>query len=153
MPRLKTNIPAPIVAIAAGGMMWLYAYAAELPFDASPLIAQVGILIGQFSAVIALLALISFGIARTTINPLHPSRATTLITSGIYRITRNPLCLSLLLLLVSYAVRLDSWAAWLGPVLYAVYITRFHIIPEESVLAEKFGAAFQAYKLRTRRWI
>ncbi len=153
MPRLNTNIPAPIVAIAVGGSMWLYAYAAEVPLDGSPVLAQVGTLIGQLSAVIALLALISFGIARTTINPLHPSRTSTLITGGIYRISRNPLCLSLLLLLVSYAVRLDSWAASLGPVLFAVYITRFHIIPEENVLAEKFGAAFHAYKLRTRRWI
>lgn len=153
MPRWKTNIPAPIVAIAVGGTMWLYAYAAEVPLDASPVVARVGTLIGQLSAVIALLALISFGIARTTINPLQPWRASTLITGGIYRITRNPLCLSLLLLLVSYAVRLDSWAAWLGPLLFAAYITRFHIIPEENVLAAKFGAAFHAYKLRTRRWI
>lgn len=153
MPRMKTNIPAPIVAIAAGGTMWLYVYAAEIPLDASPLLAEIGTLIGQLSAAIALLALVSFGIARTTINPLDPSRASTLVTGGIFRFTRNPLCLSLLLLLISYATRLDSWIVWLGPVLFAVYITRFHIIPEESVLAAKFGAAFHAYKLRTRRWI
>lgn len=153
MPSLKTNVPAPIVAIAAGGTMWLYAYAAEIPLDASPRLAEVGTLIGQLSAVIALLALVSFALARTTINPLDPSRASTLVTGGIFRFTRNPLCLSLLLLLVSYAVRLDSWLVWLGPVLFATYITRFQIIPEEDVLAAKFGAAFHAYKRRTRRWI
>lgn len=153
MPRLTTNIPAPIVAIIAGGMMKLYADAVGIPLDGSPLRATVGILIGQLSAVIALLALLSFGLARTTINPLDPSRASTLVTNGVFRITRNPLCLSLLLLLVSYAVRLDSWIVWLGPVSYAIYITRFQIIPEEAVLAAKFGAAFQNYKQRTRRWI
>lgn len=153
MPRLTTNIPAPIVAIIAGGMMKLYEIAAGIPFDASPLLAEVGTLIGQLSAAIALLALISFGLARTTINPLHPSRASTLVTSGIFRISRNPLCLSLLLLLISYALRLDSWVVWLGPISFAAYITRFQIIPEEIVLAAKFGAAFQDYKQRTRRWI
>lgn len=153
MPRLTANIPAPVVAIIAGGVMKLYADAAGIPLDASLLRAEVGTLIGQLSAVIALLALLSFGLARTTINPLHPSRASTLVTGGIFRITRNPLCLSLLLLLVSYAVRLDSWVVWLGPAMFAAYITRFQIIPEEAVLAAKFGAAFQDYKRQTRRWI
>jgi protein-S-isoprenylcysteine O-methyltransferase Ste14 len=153
MPRPTANIPAPIVAIIAGGMMKLYADAAGIQLDASPLRAEVGTLIGQLSAVIALLALLGFGLARTTINPLHPSRASTLVTGGIFRITRNPLCLSLLLLLVSYSLRLDSWAVWLGPAMFAAYITRFQIIPEEAVLAAKFGAAFQDYKRHTRRWI
>lgn len=153
MPRPTTNIPAPIVAIVAGGMMKLYADAAGIPLDASPFRADVGILFGQLSAVIALLALVSFGLARTTINPLHPSRASTLVTGGIFRISRNPLCLSLLLLLVSYALRLDSWVVWLGPAVFAAYITRFQIIPEEAVLVVKFGAAFQDYKRHTRRWI
>jgi protein-S-isoprenylcysteine O-methyltransferase Ste14 len=153
MPRPTTNIPAPIVAIVAGGMMKLYADAAGIPLDANPVLAEVGILIGQLSAVIALLALISFGLARTTIDPIHPSRASTLVTNGIFRVSRNPLCLSLLLLLISYALRLDSWVVWLGPVLFASYITRFQIIPEEAVLAAKFGTAFQDYKRHTRRWI
>jgi protein-S-isoprenylcysteine O-methyltransferase Ste14 len=153
MPRLTTNIPAPIVAIIAGGMMKLYADAAQVPLDASPLLAEVGTILAQLSAVVALLALVSFGLARTTINPLDPARASTLVTGGIFRFTRNPLCLSLLLLLISYAVRLDAWLVWLGPFLFATYITRFQIIPEENVLAAKFGAAFQDYKRQTRRWI
>lgn len=153
MPRLTSNIPAPIVAIVAAAMMKLYADAAGIPLDASPLRAEVGTLIGQLSAVIALLALVSFSFVRTTINPLHPARASTLVTGGIFQVSRNPLCLSLLLLLVSYALRLDSWVVWLGPVLFASYITRFQIIPEEAVLAAKFGAAFQDYKRHTRRWI
>jgi protein-S-isoprenylcysteine O-methyltransferase Ste14 len=61
--------------------------------------------------------------------------------------------LSLLLLLIAYAVRLGSWVEWLGPALFATYVTRFQIIPEERILAAKFGAAFVAYKSRTRRWI
>ncbi|MBI4995932.1 MAG: isoprenylcysteine carboxylmethyltransferase family protein [Rhodocyclales bacterium] len=153
MQSSKTNIPAPVVAIAAGGGMKLHAVAAQVPIDVSPLLAEIGMRIGQLSAVIFLLALVSFGLARTTINPLQPSRASTLVTGGIYRLTRNPMCLSLLLLLVSYAVRLDCWVGWLGPVFFAVYVTRFQIIPEERTLAEKFGAAFLEYKSRTRRWI
>jgi hypothetical protein len=40
---------------------------------------------------------------------------------------------------------------WL--VVYVLYITRFQIIPEERVLASLFGAGYEAYKGRVRRWI
>lgn len=153
MQNLETKIPAPVVAIAIGGIMKLYADIAHIPMDTSPLLAEIGIRLSQLSAVIALLAFASFGRARTTINPRDPSRASSLVTGGIYRITRNPMYLSLLLLLIAYALRLGSWGEWLGPVLFAVYVTRFQIIPEERILAVKFGAAFDAYKNRTRRWI
>ena len=153
MHKLETKIPAPFIAIAAGGMMKLYARSAPVAIDTSPLFAEVGIRLAQLSAVIALVAFASFYIARTTINPLDPSRASALVTGGIFRITRNPMYLSLLLLLVAYAIRLGSWVEWLGPVVFAAYVTRFQIIPEERILAAKFGAAFLAYKSRTRRWI
>jgi len=40
-----------------------------------------------------------------------------------------------------------------GVVLFVLYITRFQIIPEERVMEEKFGAEFEAYKSRVRRWL
>ncbi len=153
MKNLETKIPAPVVAIAVGGSMKLYALTAHVTIDTSRVLAELGIRLSQLSAVIALLAFTSFWFARTSINPLDPSRASVLVTSGIFRFTRNPIYLSLLLLLIAYAVRLGSWVEWLGPVLFATYVTRFQIIPEERMLAEKFGAAFLAYKSRTRRWI
>ncbi|HJV73300.1 MAG TPA: isoprenylcysteine carboxylmethyltransferase family protein [Noviherbaspirillum sp.] len=152
MQNLETKIPAPVVAIAVGGLMMLYARIAEVSIDTSPVLAEVGTRISQLSAVIALFAFASFGLARTTINPLDPSRASALVTSGIYRITRNPMYLSLLLL-IAYAVRLSSLVEWLGPLMFAIYVTRFQIIPEARILERKFGAAFLAYKSRTRRWI
>jgi protein-S-isoprenylcysteine O-methyltransferase Ste14 len=153
MKNLETRIPAPAVAIVAGGSMKLYAHAAEVPIDMSPVLAVVGVHLAQLSALIALLAFASFWLARTTINPFDPSRASVLVTGGIYRLTRNPMYLSLLLLLVAYAVRLESWVAWVGPAVFAAYVTRYQIIPEERILTGKFGAAFLAYKNRTRRWL
>jgi protein-S-isoprenylcysteine O-methyltransferase Ste14 len=34
-----------------------------------------------------------------------------------------------------------------------LYITRFQIIPEERVLTSLFGAEYEAYKGRVRRWV
>jgi protein-S-isoprenylcysteine O-methyltransferase Ste14 len=153
MQRFETRIPAPVVAMAAGGSMKLYAHTAQVAIDTSPVLAEVGIRLSQFSAIIALLAFASTWLARTTINPFDPSRASALVTGGIFRITRNPIYLSLLLLLIAYAIRLGSWVEWLGPVLFSIYVTRFQIIPEERILTAKFGEAFLAYKRRTRRWL
>jgi protein-S-isoprenylcysteine O-methyltransferase Ste14 len=151
--QLETRVPAPVVALLLGALMKLYALLAPVPIDTSPLWAEVGIRLSQLSAALALVAFASFRVARTTINPLDPARASTLVTGGIFRLSRNPMYLSLLLLLVAYAVRLDSWVEWLGPVLFAVYVTRFQIIPEERILAVKFGEAYAAYRNRTRRWL
>lgn len=153
MRKLETKIPAPVVAIAAGGLMKLYARTAQVSIDASPVLAEVGIRLSQLSAVLALLAFASFRLAKTTINPLDPSRASALVTGGVFRVTRNPMYLSLLLLLIAYAVRLGSWVEVLGPAFFAAYVTRFQIIPEERILAVKFGGPYLAYKRRTRRWI
>jgi len=153
MQTLETKVPPPVLAIAIGGTMKLYAYASPLQIDTSPLLAVIGVGLSQISAAIALLAFAGFAHARTTINPIRPSRASSLVTGGIFRFTRNPMCLSLLLLLIAYALRLASWVECLGPALFIAYVTRFQIIPEEAVLAQKFGAAFHAYRTRTRRWL
>lgn len=153
MKRLETRVPAPVVALLLGALMKLYALLAPVAIDTSPLWAEVGIRLSQLSGALALVAFASFRLARTTINPLDPARASTLVTGGIFRVSRNPMYLSLLLLLVAYAVRLDSWVEWLGPALFAAYVTRFQIIPEERILAVKFGEAYAAYRNRTRRWL
>jgi protein-S-isoprenylcysteine O-methyltransferase Ste14 len=153
MRFLETRIPAPFVAIAIAVGMWL------LPREqvASGAIESVRLatidLSMNLSAVVALAAFLTFWRARTTINPLQPERASVLVTHGIYRFTRNPMYLSLLLLLVAYASHLGSWVAFAGPTGYVAYITRFQILPEERVLAAKFGDEFAAYKRRVRRWI
>ena len=104
-------------------------------------------------ALIEVAALVTLWRSRTTINPVHPERARRLVTGGIYRVSRNPMYLSLLLLLAAYALRLDAWAAWLGPLGFWAYVTRFQILPEERVLADKFGPDYRRYRERTRRWL
>jgi protein-S-isoprenylcysteine O-methyltransferase Ste14 len=153
MRFLETKIPAPIVAILLGAAMKLYAVAYGVAIDATPLRMHVGVGFAQASAVIALVSFVTFLHARTTINPLDPAKASRLVTGGIYRISRNPIYLSLLFLLIAYAVRLDSAAVWLAPVVFVPYVTRFQIQPEERALQAKFGEAYLEYQKRTRRWL
>ena len=150
---LDAKIPAPVTAIVLGGLMKWYVHVNDIVIDPTQFRMEVGVGMCQLSAVIALIAFACMWRARTTINPLDPGKASNLVTNGIYRLSRNPLYLSLLLLLVAYAIRLDSIAVWVGPCVFVAYVTRFQIVPEERVLTEKFGEAYAAYKDRTRRWI
>jgi protein-S-isoprenylcysteine O-methyltransferase Ste14 len=107
----------------------------------------------QLSAAIAIAGFGALWRAGTTFNPLNPERATKLVTSGVYALSRNPIYLSLLLLLMAYAVRLWFLPAAAGPAVYVAYVTRFQIVPEERILEAKFGVAFRDYKRRVRQWI
>jgi protein-S-isoprenylcysteine O-methyltransferase Ste14 len=91
---------------------------------------------------------------RTTINPLRPERASSLVTDGVYRITRNPMYIGMVFLLLAWGLYLaDAAALLLGPVAYMLYLNRFQIGPEERVLLGLFGEEYRGYMARVRRWL
>jgi protein-S-isoprenylcysteine O-methyltransferase Ste14 len=91
--------------------------------------------------------------ARTTISPIKPEAATSLVTSGVYRFTRNPMYLGLGFALLAWAVFLSSAWAFLGPVAFVLFTNRFQIAPEERVLSKLFGPTFAEYQSKVRRWL
>jgi protein-S-isoprenylcysteine O-methyltransferase Ste14 len=97
--------------------------------------------------------LLSFRHARTTVNPMKPQSAASLVRSGVYSISRNPMYLGLLVVLFAWAAYLSTVWALLGPLVYVLYINRFQIAPEERILSAKFGASYAEYKARVRQWI
>ncbi len=79
--------------------------------------------------------------------------ASALLTSGPFRWTRNPLYLGLATLLVCFGVLLDSlWILALAPVL-VLLLDRLVILREEARLRAQFGAAYETYSRRVRRWL
>src|SRR5690606_41956622 len=56
------------------------------------------ILLALLGLALALAGLLHFRRARTTFDPLHPERASRLVSWGIYRFTRNPMYLGMLCL-------------------------------------------------------
>lgn len=102
---------------------------------------------------VAIAGVVSFRRARTTVNPLKPDAASALVVSGVYRWTRNPMYLGVLLCLLGWVVWLGSVPALFVLPLFVAYMNRFQIIPEETALRARFGAEFEAYRARVRRWI
>ncbi len=85
---------------------------------------------------------------------LLPGQAThTMIESGPYRISRNPLYVGLLALYVGLALLAPTfWGLVLFPV--AVLLVYWGAIrPEERYLRERFGAPYDDYTRRVRRWL
>ncbi|WP_422879670.1 methyltransferase family protein [Noviherbaspirillum cavernae] len=97
--------------------------------------------------------MVSFRRASTTVNPVSPGAATSLVSAGIYAFTRNPMYLGFLLGLSGWAVYLSNAAAFLALPFFVLYLNRFQIAPEERALQTLFGGEFSAYRGRVRRWI
>jgi protein-S-isoprenylcysteine O-methyltransferase Ste14 len=150
---LELKIPPPVVALLVALAMWFAALATPpvgMPLSARVALATMLALLGvAFSGT----AVVLFRQAKTTRNPLHPQAASSLVRSGAYKFSRNPMYLGLLLLLLGWAAALSSAPALLGPVIFAAYITRFQIKPEERALAALFGAEYDNYTRSVRRWL
>lgn len=150
---LEHRIPPPVVAALIGLAMWIAApLGAALAVGATARHVVTAILLAVALA-FDLAGLLAFRASRTTINPLRPERASTLVTAGIYRFTRNPMYVGLGLILLAWAVHLSAWLPFLGPLVYVLYINRFQIVPEERALRQSFGEPYVRYMARTRRWL
>lgn len=153
MPTLEHKIPPPLLGALVAGAMWgVCAFGPQLSIPAAPRLALVALLCAA-GATFDLAGLLAFRRSRTTVNPLKPERASALVTGGVYRITRNPMYVGMALLLLSWAVYLSAVLPFAGPLLFALYITRFQIQPEERALQAIFGEAYAAYAARVRRWL
>jgi protein-S-isoprenylcysteine O-methyltransferase Ste14 len=95
----------------------------------------------------------SFRRAHTTVDPLHPEKASRLVTGGIYRVSRNPMYLGFAIFLLAWAVFLASPWMLLGVPAFMAFIGRLQIQPEERALESLFGEEYRDYKARVRRWL
>lgn len=153
MHWLEHKIPPPVIGALVAAGMWAVAELGpqfDIALQARYVVAGVPLVAGLAFDV---LGLIAFRASRTTINPLRPERSTALVTGGVYRITRNPMYVGMALLLLAWAVWLSSLLPLAGPLVFAAYITRFQIQPEERVLRGLFGEDFARYAARVRRWL
>lgn len=153
MHDLEPKIPPLVVLALFAALMWLGSRATpatDFHLPARPVIA---LGLAAVGVGIAAAGVVSFRLAKTTVNPLKPDTASSLVVAGIYRVTRNPMYLGALIVLIGWAVFLSNALALILAGTFVLYLNRFQIIPEEKALTTRFGPEFAAYCAKVRRWI
>jgi protein-S-isoprenylcysteine O-methyltransferase Ste14 len=91
--------------------------------------------------------------SRQRANILPHRAATALVTSGPFAWSRNPIYLGNTIAMTGAALAFAN--PWFLPaaLLAAVAVTRLAILREEAHLAARFGAAWDAYREQTPRWV
>jgi protein-S-isoprenylcysteine O-methyltransferase Ste14 len=113
--------------------------------------------IGGAALVIAgfLMFLPAVGQFRSAGTQVAPTSATNnqLVTAGLYKFTRNPMYVGMIAIALGVAFWFGRPLMFLAPVLIFV-ITNWIFIPfEEAKMRRQFGASFDAYAQRVRRWL
>lgn len=142
-----------MLVLLVAAAMWLISLVTE-PLEMSAMIrVAAAITIALVGVGLCVAGAISFKRARTTVNPMKPETASSLVTGGIYRITRNPMYVGFLLALIAWAIFLATAWALAGPLVFVIYLNRFQIGPEEKALSAMFGTAYSDYMAKVRRWL
>lgn len=89
----------------------------------------------------------------TTLDPLTPARAGSLVTDGPNARTRNPMYLGMAGLLVSRALWRGRLSGLASAAAFAVAIDRFQIPAEEAALRQLFPGDYAEYAQRVPRWL
>ena len=153
MSVLENKIPPPIVVLICSLSMWLISLISpliETGFFVRVILSLAIFTVGSFFCIAGV---VSFRKAKTTVNPLKPETASSLVSSGVYRISRNPMYVGLSLFLVSLSTYLSSPLSIIGVVAFIFYMNRFQIEPEERALKEIFNTDFINYMSKVRRWL
>ena len=148
------RFPPPVLFVAglvAGWALDRYGRALPLPGVGTAAARGVGLVL-----VLLGLALVGWGIAtfrraRTAIIPHYP--ASQVVDRGPYRFTRNPMYTGFTIVYLGVTALLRSaWPLLLLP-LVLVALVRLVIAREERYLRAAFGADYDAYCARVRRWL
>lgn len=153
MKALELKIPPAILMLVFGFFMWLLDYLLPQFRQAWSWHPWAAIGLAILALLLVLFGVISFRLAKTTVDPTQPEKASSVVTTGIYAYTRNPMYLGFLLMLLAFMFKLANPLTLVFLPLFVLYMNQFQIKPEEQVLTELFGESYTAYCQKVRRWL
>jgi protein-S-isoprenylcysteine O-methyltransferase Ste14 len=133
--------------------MWFVAHSGYAYNIAIPFALVIAIALAAGGIFVSASAIRKFKTAETTISPLQPDSATSLVHNGIFGKTRNPMYVGLFLILLGWAVWLQSMSNAVILLAFVLWLTELQIKPEEAALRKVFGQGYIDYCKRVRRWI
>jgi len=76
-----------------------------------------------------------------------------LVTSGPYALVRNPIYTSMLLVNCATAIIVTPWQLFVPSLILFIIGTEIRVRTEETLLAERFGEGFHAYKRKVPAYL
>ena|SRR5207248_832171 len=148
MLKLPPPIWALIYLLIAGAVSWLYPW--RVLGDVRVLWLGAVLIVLGFA-----LAFSAASLFRRKGTELIPTSETNklLVIQGPFRFTRNPMYLGLVIVTAGVAFCVGSLPMFAVPLLVFATANWVHIPFEEAKMRRQFGAAFDAYTGRVRRWI
>ena len=95
----------------------------------------------------------SFKKHQTTINPLKPEQASSLVISGVFSFSRNPMYLGMMFILFGLTLMFNLIGGIIFTFIFVLFISTFQIKPEEKAMEKIFGEEFTKYKKDVRMWL
>ena len=141
---MNNKIPPPIVTLVFG--LAIYFSKPLFPDFSNVILNVLSLLLIIVGPLTLISAARSFKVQETTINPINIDKATSLVVSGVFKYSRNPMYLGMVLILLSISFKFNLIGGIILTMLFAGYITKFQIIPEEIVMNKLFGDEFEKYK-------
>jgi protein-S-isoprenylcysteine O-methyltransferase Ste14 len=148
---LKNKISPPIVTLVFAALIYFSSkWSPNIVFSGQNLISLFLMMVGLIVLLIAISAFIKL---KTTINPLKPEAASSLVTTGIFRISRNPMYLGMLLLIISLWIKTGAVLGFILVAGFIAYLNYFQILPEERAMKGLFSGKYKTYCQQVRRWL
>jgi protein-S-isoprenylcysteine O-methyltransferase Ste14 len=148
MLKLAPPVWALLYVLIAAAISWALGW----PSLPGPRLAPLGIILVAIAWILPVWAIVLFRQAGTEVNPTSPANRE-LVTSGPYRVTRNPMYLGLVMLTLGIAIWVDAWPMFIAPIALFCTADGVHIPFEEAKMGRQFGATYDAYVRRVRRWV
>ena len=75
-----------------------------------------------------------------------------LVATGLFGWSRNPMYLGFAICALGGALALGAYASLIVAILFCITLDRWYVRFEEAMMQQTFGAEFEAYCRRVRRW-
>ena len=145
--------PPPLLALACIAAGLIAENFKPLPFFPGPFAVRIAIAIVLFFIAVFVVATARQELVRHKEDPSPYRPTNAIVTSGIYRRTRNLIYIAFMIVVLASAVAANS--AWLLLSIAVLFVLlEFGVVrAEERYLSGKFGAEYEEYRQRVRRWV
>jgi protein-S-isoprenylcysteine O-methyltransferase Ste14 len=146
------NVPPPVWSLAYVLAATALSYWAGWPRVPGLPLVPLAVLLIVVGISLSVTAVVLFRREGAELNPASTTNRK-LVTRGPFSLTRNPMYLAIVITTLGIAFWVGAWPMFLAPLAVFATANWMNVPFEEASMRRQFGAQFDAYVSRVRRWI